>query len=214
MGIEERLKYRLVHKKLRMGDKKTEIEKLFRDKLMFEYQELREERHRSTTISYSILVIGLAAAGYFYKKESPDYLLAVFFFVLVYVIDRKLTWFNNERAERMKRIESHLEIKNIRLVDTDSWSYWTLIKKCDIKRIVMKIPIHYYYFGVGLLFLYLGYDLIVGDLKDFLLRRFGIPYTTTDLILLIDAIIIVIYTVIRFCTGRPCLFSPSTKKSG
>ena len=177
-----------------MGDKKTEEEK-FTDKLMFEYQELREERHRNTTISYSIMIIGLAASGHFYGKS--DYLLAIFFFLLVYVIDRKLTWFNNERAERMKGIERCLKIKNIDLVDTDSWGWWELIKTFDIWKIIMKVPIHWYYVCAGLLFLYLGYDLIMCDLKDFLCRRFGISYTTTgELIPLVGFIIILAYAIV------------------
>lgn len=158
----EKSKYKLVFKKFSMGEEETQEEE-FGDNVTFEYQELREERSRNTAIDHAMMVIFFAGAGYFYKEDQ--YLLAMYFVVVAILIDRKLTYFNNERAKRMKKIEDYLGIENLSLIDTDSWRWWGLIKERDIKKIVMKFPIHWYFIITGLLLVILGFGNFMKDLR-------------------------------------------------
>lgn len=101
----------------------------YQENLRLEYQDLREERNRNTSMNYQIMAILLT--GTFIVLFQTDistssfksYLLLTIIVILsgVYFIDRKLTFFNNIRVERMKLIEGELEIYNLRLTDENKF---------------------------------------------------------------------------------------------
>jgi hypothetical protein len=101
------------------------------DLLKFEYQELREERNRNTSMNYQILGILLAGGFLIFQKDvlcsnCKSYFLTLIIVLLLglFYIDRKLTFFNNLRAERMKYIERKLGICNLTISESSSFKIW------------------------------------------------------------------------------------------
>jgi hypothetical protein len=95
------------------------------ERLKFEYQELREERKRNTYISYALMSILIGASLLLFKDgvtgKAVCPLVAGFISIglvfIAWLIDRKLTYFNNIRREIMMTIEERLETYNLLLTE-------------------------------------------------------------------------------------------------
>ena len=131
-------------------------------KLMFEYQELREERNKNRSINYSAIVIFIGGAGYAFKETYP--LVGLTYLFIAYIIDCKNRWFNDKRVKSMKIIENRMGFKNLELVEELALGDTPIIKsvtqrigeqrKEKIRHEIKKIPTHLFFIvGVILFFI-------------------------------------------------------------
>jgi len=134
--------------------------------LKFEYQELREERKRNTYISYALMSILLLSSftilGELFKGNIETYkklagILSSLLILIAWLIDRRLTYFNEERKKRMQIIEEELGIKNL-LFGIGRKNYLEFIKMPQfVKNCLLKVPIHYFIFFIFIVITVLVY---------------------------------------------------------
>jgi len=147
-----------------MANKSDELRKEKHELLKFEYQELREERKRNTYISYVLMSILLLSSFSIFEELIKDDIetemrlvagiLSSLLILIAYLIDRRLTYFNKERAKMMEIIEAKLDIANLNGEKLRKKLEKECVKKGKetwlqiIKNRFLKVRIHCYIFFI------------------------------------------------------------------